>query len=86
MNTDINGDFQICISVPLKINGLGAKVPIAFLSFFFLSTLLNYNILKSQNPFCLLKKNINFNKHEMKSKIENPTHTLKEMSLVPQFV
>ena len=30
----------------------------------------------------LLNKNINFNKNETESKMENPTHTFKEMNLL----
>ena len=33
----------------------------------------NYNVLKSKSP-CFLLKNINFNKNETESKMENPTH------------
>ena len=31
-------------------------------------------------------KNINFNKNEMDSKMENPTHSFKEMNVVLQFI
>ena len=33
-----------------------------------------------------LNKNINFNKNEMESKIENPTHTFREMNYVLQLI
>ena len=31
-------------------------------------------------------KNINFNKNEMDSKMENPTHSFRETNVVPQFI
>ena len=34
---------------------------------------MNYDVLKSKSPCILLNKNINFNKNETESKIENPT-------------
>ena len=34
----------------------------------------------------LLNKNINFNKNEMKSKMENPTHRFRETNLVVQLM
>ena len=44
----------------------------------------SYDVLKSKSPCILLNKNINFNKNETKSKIENPTHSFRETNLVPQ--
>ena len=41
----------------------------------------NY-VLKSKNPWILLSKNINANKNEAESKMENPTHSFREMNLV----
>ena len=37
---------------------------------------------KSKSPCFLLIKNININKKETESKIENPTHTFREIKLV----
>ena len=37
----------------------------------------NYDVLKSKSPCILLNKNINFNKNETDSKMENPTHSLR---------
>ena len=34
----------------------------------------------------ILKKKANFNKNEMKSKMENPTHAFRLMNLVFQFI
>ena len=41
----------------------------------------NYDVLKSKSPFFLLKKNINFNKSKMESKMQNPTHDIRESKL-----
>ena len=38
----------------------------------------NYDVLKSKSQCCLLNKNINFNKNETGSIMENPTHTFKD--------
>ena len=38
----------------------------------------NYDVLKSKSSFFLLKKNINFNKSKMESKMQNPTHDIRE--------
>ena len=35
----------------------------------------NYDVLKSKKPCILLKKNKNFNKNKMESKMENSTHS-----------
>ena len=45
----------------------------------------NYGIFKSKSPCILLNKNINFSKNEMKSKIENATHSFRETNLVLQL-
>ena len=44
----------------------------------------NYDVLKSKIPYILMSKNINFNKDETKSKMENPTHIFREIKLVLQ--
>ena len=41
----------------------------------------NYDALKSKSPCILLNKNINFNKNETESKMENPTHGLERQTL-----
>ena len=41
----------------------------------------NYDVLKSMSPRILLNKNINFNKNETESKMENPTHTVELCAL-----
>ena len=41
----------------------------------------NYDVLKSKSPYILLSKNINFNKDEAGSKMENPTHSFRETNL-----
>ena len=45
----------------------------------------NY-VLKSKNPCILLNKNINFNKKEEESKLENPTNSFRERNFVLQFI
>ena len=47
---------------------------------------MSYNSLKSKNPGFLLNKNINFNENENKSKMENPTHSFREMNLLLQLL
>ena len=46
----------------------------------------NYDVLKSKIPYILLNKNINFNKNETESKMENPTHSFRETNLVLQLI
>ena len=41
---------------------------------------------KIKEPMPLLKKNINFNKKETESKMENPTHSFRETNLVLQRI
>ena len=43
-----------------------------------------YNVLKS--AYNLFNKNINFNKNETESKMENPTRSFREMNHVFQLV
>ena len=40
----------------------------------------------SGSPCILLNKNINFSKSETESKIENPTHSFREMKLVHSVI
>ena len=42
----------------------------------------NYDVLKSKNPSMLLNKNIDFNKNDTESKMENSTHSFRETRLV----
>ena len=46
----------------------------------------NDGVLKSKRPGILLNKNINFNKNETETKMENPTHSFRETKLVPQLL
>ena len=46
--------------------------------FYYFNLERNYDVLKSKSPCILLNKNINFHKHEMESKIENPTQFLRD--------
>ena len=46
----------------------------------------NDNALKLKSPCFLLNETVNFNKNETESKIENPTHSFREMNLMLQLV
>ena len=46
----------------------------------------NYDFLKSKSPCILLNKNINFNKNETESKMENPTHSFRDSNPVLQLI
>ena len=41
----------------------------------------NHDVLKSKSPCILLNKYVNFNKNETESKMENLTHSFREMNL-----
>ena len=45
----------------------------------------NYEVSKSRSPCFLLNKNINYIKNDTESKMENPSHTFRDMSLVLQL-
>ena len=53
---------------------------------FYFSFERNYDVLKSKSPYFLLNKNIKFNKNETELKMENPTHSFREMNHVLQLV
>ena len=65
----------------LKIRRLGAKLRVAFLLFNFERS---YDVLKSKRPCILLNKNINFNKNETESKMQNPTYGFRDTNIVLQ--
>ena len=46
----------------------------------------NHDGLKSKIPCILLSKNMNFNKSEVESKMENPTLTFREVNFVLQLI
>ena len=54
--------------------------------FYYFSFESNYDVLKSKSPCLLLNKNVNFDKNETKSKMENPTHASRETNLVLQLI
>ena len=58
----------------LKIRILGAELRGFSIILIFEN---NYDVVKSKGPCFLLNKDINFNKNETESKLENPTHTLE---------
>ena len=46
----------------------------------------NYDVLNSKSPCILFNKNINFNKNETESKMENSTHSFRETNLLLQLI
>ena len=54
--------------------------------FYYFNFKSNYDVLKSRGPCIFWNKNINFNKNEFKSKMENPIHSFREMNLVLPFI
>ena len=46
----------------------------------------NYDVLKSKSPCILFNKNINLNKNETESKMENPTYSFRETILALQLM
>ena len=54
--------------------------------FYYFNLERNYDVLKSKRPCILLNKNINFNKNETESKMENPIHSFREPKLVLQLI
>ena len=46
----------------------------------------NHDDLKSKIPCILLSKNMNFNKSEVESKMENPTLTFREINFALQLI
>ena len=46
----------------------------------------NYDVLNTETLCILLNKNMNFNRNETKSKMENPTHSFREKSLVVRLI
>ena len=57
------------------MRGLEEKVCVVF---YYFNLERNFDVLKSKSPCFLLNKNINSNKNETESKIENPTKTFRE--------
>ena len=54
--------------------------------FRFRSVFIKVYIFVQQNAWILLNKNIDFNKNETESKMENPTHSFKETNHVLQLI
>ena len=54
--------------------------------FCFILIMKGIDVLKSKSPCIMLNKNINFNKNEMRSSMENCTHSCREMNLVLQLI
>ena len=66
----------------LKIRGLAAKLWVDFLFFHFER---NYDVSKSKGPWFLLNKNMNFNKNQKESKMNNPAHSCREINRALQL-
>ena len=54
---------------------------IVFISLNYFDFEKNYDVLKSKSPCILLNHNMNFNKNETGSKMENPSHSFRDMNL-----
>ena len=52
--------------------------------FYYFNLERNYEVLKSKSSCILLNKNINFNKNETKSKMDNPTTSFRETNFALQ--
>ena len=46
----------------------------------------NFEVLELKSPYILLNKNINFNRNETESKMENPAHSFRGKKLVLQLI
>ena len=46
----------------------------------------NDDVLEPKSPCILLNRNINFNKNETESKVENPTHNFRETNIALQLI
>ena len=54
--------------------------------FYYFSFERNNDMLISKSAWILLNKNINFNKNETESKMENPTRTFRITNLILQLI
>ena len=79
----ISLNFEIVIELLVGLQRSGSKTVLLFYYFNFER---NYEFLKSKSRFVLLIKNINFNKNETKSNMENPTHSFRETDLMLQLI
>ena len=77
LNSKIRLQVSFCCN--LKITGLEAKMCVWL--FYYFNFQRNYSVLKSKSLHFLLNKNINFNKNETESKMENPTQSFRETNL-----
>ena len=55
-------------------------------AFYYFNFEQSYDVLKSKSSCILLNKNINFNKNEVESKMENPTHSFRETNVVLKLI
>ena len=73
--------------IRFAISSCNLKIIVLELKLLVFSTVLILKVIirKEKSQCFLLNKNINFNKNEAESKMENSTHIFREMSLVLQF-
>ena len=89
VSRSVFGELQLTqISLKLKASSSNLKIweQSCVWLFCYFNFERNYDVLKSKSWWILLNKNTNFNKKERESKIENPTHSFKEMNLVLQLI
>ena len=77
IGTSLNIKTSCC---NLKIRSLWAKLCVWL--FYYFNFERRDEVLKSNSRCILLNKNINFDKNKTESKMENPTHSFKEMNLL----
>ena len=82
LNSKIRLQVSFCCN--LKIRGLEAKMRVWL--FYYFNFERNHSVLKSKSLHFLLNKNINFNKNETESKMENPTQSFRETNLELQLM
>ena len=68
----------------LKIRDLGTKQCVE--KFYYFNFERNYDVFKLKRPYILLTKNINFNKNEIESKMENSTHSFWDEPYVLRLI
>ena len=81
-DADIN-EFETFL-LELKNQLSGSKTVCGF--FYYFNFERNYDILKSNSPWILLKKKINFNENETELKMENSTNLFRETNLARQLI
>ena len=68
----------------LKNQRSGSKTVCDF--FYYFNFEMNYDVLESKSSWILFNKNIDFNKNETESKMENPIHRFRQKNLLLQLI